>query len=75
MLNSEGFNESLLSIVEDFSLLPAQTPVHFNKDDILDNKMLCVFRIISYKSESRSTTSGADGDREPQGNHREASEW
>lgn len=64
MKNREKINERHLSLAEDFSQLPAQTPATCNKDDVIDKKMLWVLGIILYKYNLRSITSSEDGDGE-----------
>lgn len=62
---SEGFNKkkTLLSFINACRL-----------HDILDIKMRCVYRVMLYICEPRSTGSGADDDGESRGHHWEASD-
>lgn len=64
--------------MEDSSPPASPTPVGFNEGGILDINTPCVFGFCTIHVEPRLIVSGADGDREPQGHHRETSdmsEW
>lgn len=75
---SGEFNESLFSTVEVFSTPPSPRSVHFNEDDIVDDKVAYDFGVMPYVFEPRSTVSGSNDVREPQGHHCEtlnAADW
>lgn len=78
MENTEQFIESVFSAVEDFLLTLSAKTVHFSQDNIMNDKLPCVFWVMLYVFEVRLGISGANGNREPQSHHREtsdASEW
>lgn len=72
-MESNEFNKSLFSTVEDFLSPPSPTPVKFNKDDIIDLPWdaMFFFGVFSYVFEPRSTIRGTNGDGEHQGHQQE----
>lgn len=59
-MESNEFNKSLFSTVEDFLSPPSPTPVKFNKDDVIDLEMPCLFFLeFSRTCLSRGQPSGA----------------